>query len=207
MDNNATTVMFFSKSKGYDAKYLSNFTVLTIPLCVADDYPIELIRNKQFPSVEHAFQASKIAFSGGDESHVQRMETGSVDAITPHECKHMGSKASFKKLGLQLDIVTWSKLSRELMQYLLIARTRVDTRFIHIISSNRRLGKQHMHFERSGAKSVWGGSFEQSSGIWKGENFLGKCIDAIGDILITTQIVSKHSSVHLPSQSRHVTLQ
>ena len=190
--------MFFSKSKCCNSKYLSNFTVLTIPLRVSEDYPIELIRNKQFPSVEHAFQASKIAFSGGDESHVQRMET-----ISPHECRRMGCKASFKKLGLQLDIVTWSKVSRELMQYLLIARTRVDTRFIHIISSNRRLGKQHMHFERSGAKSVWGGSFDQSSGIWKGENFLGKCIDAIGDILITTQVVSKHSSIHLPSQSRH----
>jgi predicted NAD-dependent protein-ADP-ribosyltransferase YbiA (DUF1768 family) len=179
----SAAILFYSKSADATCKHISNFTLLTRPLVITPDGG-ETLRGMVFPSVEHAFQASKIVHSGGTVEHVRRMLAGATEPLTPQQCKRLGGKGGFKSMGLRLDVDTWGDRSVEVMELLLACRARVDGRFADLIAANRRMGKWHAHFERSGGKSFWGGSFARETGRWKGQNVLGRMVDALGDTLV-----------------------
>jgi predicted NAD-dependent protein-ADP-ribosyltransferase YbiA (DUF1768 family) len=186
-----STLVFFSRSANLSARYLSNFTLLAQPLVITCvDFPVASLVNKEFPSVEHAFQASKIVFSGGTTKNVSCMQAGTdVDTLTPQECKTKGSRKGFLAMGLEFDARAWGSISVSVMKKLLACRAQVDERFADNVTSNRRLRKHHAHFERSGSSSFWGGSFDRHTLEWKGANMLGILLDTLASEIETEAII------------------
>ena len=60
----ADAVLFYSKSKDDDARYLSNFAPASF--LIDDDFAVPALRGHTAPHVEAAFQASKIVVAGGE---------------------------------------------------------------------------------------------------------------------------------------------
>lgn len=168
------TLVFFSKSKNPDARYLSNFTdtdgLKIENVCFPTSNSV--LENKVFPSIEHAFQGYKLAISNAPESIINSL----IDSTDGKEVKRMGSKKFFKENGLVLDISSWTSKSMNLMRYLVRQRLHIDLKYREIIKNAIDNDIKLYHFERSGRKSLWGGFFEKQTGVWVGGNRLGKML-------------------------------
>lgn len=167
-------LVFFSKSKNLDARYLSNFTIMS-GLKIENIHfptPNKVLDNKVFPSIEHAFQGYKLAISNAPESIINEL----IDSTDAKEVKRMGSKKFFKENGLVLDISSWTSESVDLMRYLVRQRLHIDLKYREIIKNAIDNNVKLYHFERSGKKSLWGGFFEKQTGKWVGQNRLGKML-------------------------------
>ena len=167
-------LVFFSKSKNLDARYLSNFTVTDGLKIETVCFPTsnKVLDNKVFPTIGHAFQGYKLAISNAPESIINEL----IDSTDAKEVKRMGSKKFFKENGLVLDISSWTSTSVDLMRYLVRQRLHIDLKYREIIKNAIDNNVKLYHFERSGKKSLWGGFFEKQSGEWVGQNRLGKML-------------------------------
>ena len=159
-------IYFFSKSKGFLEKRLSNF------------YPSPVYYNGfMYPSIENAFQAAKYECSskpGIAEELAERR-------VTPAMAKSLGSKSGMKKRGAVLDVNKWNAKSVRMMKQLVNSRMKTDGLYREIILKARKDKVPFFHFERSGRKSFWGGNFPQGTSQipsnFVGENMLGKILD------------------------------
>lgn len=162
-------LVFHSRSKHEDGKYLSNFIPVNEGLTV-ECIKIEILKGKVFPSIEHAFQGVKFAMSGAHDGLLNEL-IQCTDAV---QVQKMGQKKYFDKCGLKLDINKWSKCSVPLMRHLVRQRIIKDEKYRNIIEKyHNRL----YHFSRAGKRSLWGGYFSKASGLWEGKNLLGKIMD------------------------------
>lgn len=157
--------MFYSKSKDPKLKYLSNFENIKI------EY-----KGRKYNSVEHGFQAMKYIISERDDIGKLFEIGGKYSELSCKEVKKIGSRIGFKNNGCTLDNLLWNIKRVEVMEDLIKARYLTDEKFRNIISKYDNL----LHFERSGKKSFWGGSWnrgdERIPDNFKGNNMLGKII-------------------------------
>jgi predicted NAD-dependent protein-ADP-ribosyltransferase YbiA (DUF1768 family) len=171
-------MQFHSRSANPTARVLSNFypiPVYQIP-CAPGVIP-NVLWDRSAPTVEHAFQAVKVATAKeASEGDREKLLTRLLDGTTtPTDARTMGGKRSFKQSGLTLNPDQWNAVSTYVMRMLLEARFRVDPDFRKALLIALKQGVP-LHFERSGAKSKWGGCFNKATGMWQGENQLGRIL-------------------------------
>ena len=149
-------LLFHSRAKDPDGKVLSNF------------YPCSFVYNdRHFHSVEEAFQCMKFTFSSNPDLYNQVFND-------PKLAKSAGSKSGMKKFKCVLNISDWNQNSKRIMKEIMSARYDSDTLFRNILNRCKNENIMLYHFERSGAKSFWGGCFKD--GTFVGNNALGKII-------------------------------
>lgn len=170
------SIQFYSKSRDENAKHLSNFTILDPPL---------IFRQKEFISVEHAFQASKYLFTEKQELFHDFSKSGRWGMDQPSKIKSKGGKAHMKKEEVELSINDWNRLSTTFMKKILKQRLEVDSRFRSLLEEFAMKNVHLYHFERSSSESFWGGCFPKSDnkvcrGEWKGQNHLGISMMELG---------------------------
>ncbi len=167
-------VQFASRSKDGPApgpdlpsrwrKVLSNFSTETP----------HIIGGRTYASVEHYFQGRK----AGCSNKPQMADWFTMEHDGPHRvdddpraAKRAGGRKGYQQHGATLDTTRWLDVRDEVMQTALDARLAQDELFTRILRSTR--GLVLLHFERSGARSYWGGSLDRQTGLIKGENRLG----------------------------------
>lgn len=175
-------MQFHSKSANAVARVLSNFhpmptgVVYRIPRASEDVIP-KALWDRSAPTVEHAFQAVKIALV--DEQHPLLERILDERTTTASGARTLGGQRSFRKSGLCLDMARWNAVSGDVMRALVKARYVVDHTFRNALAVALKQGVP-LHFERSGARSKWGGHFEKATGEWRGANELGKILYDVG---------------------------
>ena len=174
-NDQSSYVMFFSKSKIEKYRYLSNFSEIDTGLILLPDFPIVKLRNLVFPTVEHAFQASKLCLSDCEPEHLEMI----LKNKSPNDAKKFGNKTNFKKLKLVLNISEWNKQSVNIMQQILRSRYECDIKFKDLVNDIKEKNMKFLHFDRSGNKSFWGGYFQKSNGNWVGTNKLGELMNKL----------------------------
>ena len=170
-------ILFHSRGKSEDSKYLSNFTAVENGLCIEESYMIEEMRGKCFPTIEHAFQATKLVISNASQNILEDLnEKDAKDA------KSMGTKTFFKKKKLVLDVDRWNKMSTEVMKLLITYRYNQDSKFRNIVNRLKNENIALKHFERprrfGGGEPYWG-CYLNKNNEWIGTNMLGKLIEEI----------------------------
>lgn len=160
-------ILFYSKSKNLDHRYLSNFQVFDKGFVVDETFAFKELIGRRFHSIENAFQASKLCCAHFDTEQIDLLEK-----ISPVEARRYGSKMNFKKHNKALDVEAWNRVSTTVMKHLLKLRYEYDECFRKSIEEAKQKKMNLYHFERSGEKSYWGGFFKD--GQWKGKNMLGK---------------------------------
>jgi hypothetical protein len=158
-------LLVHSRAATTDGKYLSTFVLNKI--CHL---------SKVFPSVEHAFQFSKLSYLDSEISDAMYDKLyNHVLGLSPPEAKSFGSKTNFKKLKINLNTELWNKNSVSVMKTLLIERSKNDLLFNEIIKKFDKI----YHYERSGPKSFWGGSFKKNTKVFVGVNMYGKLLEEL----------------------------
>lgn len=165
-------VLFFSKSKNLEHRYLSNFQVLDKGFVIDDTFVLKELVGRRFHSIENAFQASKLCCGNFDASHLDIIEE-----LPPVDARRYGSKGNFKKHNKVLNVEVWNRISTTIMKQLLKLRYNSDECFRDFIQEAKRNQMNLYHFERSGEKSYWGGFFKD--GQWKGKNTLGRLMQEL----------------------------
>lgn len=170
-------IQFYSKSADLNSRYLSNFTEMPLGIKIPKHFHVRDMEGLTFPTVEHAFQASKLIFSGVAITSVNIMELSelSENKLTAQQAKTRGGRKHFNSIGITLDIGRWNSIAIDVMRDLVVARFASDERFKDIVLNAKKKQMKFKHFERSGAKSVWGGFMKE--GMWLGQNQLGKIMD------------------------------
>ena len=154
-------ITFWSRSKHLDHRYLSNFELIPNGIHIPDDFFIQYMRNRRFPSIENAFQACKYAFSDNPSMMTE------LEHCSPKEAKSAGSKTGMQRRKTTLDVSVWNGVSLECMSELLRMRYQVDERFARIINEAKRDGKMFYHLETRGPK------------VWTGQNKLGEILNTL----------------------------
>ena len=165
-------IMFFSKSKNLDHRYLSNFQVIDKGIVIDENFPFRELHGERFHSIENAFQASKLCCANFDTESLDIIQT-----LSPSDARKFGSKSNFKKHKKELDITTWNKMSIQVMKKLLKLRYDNDEKFRKTINFAKNNHIKLKHFERTGSKSFWGGFYKD--GEWKGTNMLGELMQEL----------------------------
>lgn len=150
-------ILFYSKAKDAEARYLSNFQPSSI-----------VFRGTTFPSVEHAFQAAKFLYSNKPElfNFVAQLDSAL-------EAKRYGGKTNFTKLGAVLDQKRWNAESATIMEELITIRYNTDAKFKAILDKAQDSKLELYHYERPGrSEPYWGGYFKDNKFI--GNNKLGQ---------------------------------
>lgn len=161
-------ILFFSKSKHALERRLSNF------------YPAQITyKGVTFPSIENAFQAAKFLHLLGPERERKDLFAAFAD-MKPVAAKSAGGKGAMKRHKVLLDVEGWNGASVRIMKLLVKKRMKVDDLYRKIILLARRQHVPLLHFERSCARSVWGGCFDKTksreANNFKGQNLLGKIL-------------------------------
>jgi len=170
-----SVLQFYSKSANTAARHLSNFTLAPSP------FPVGGVL---FPSVEHAFQAGKYKCLVEDAPDrvvavVTSLAAGGTVA-SALAARRAGSKSTMKRHGVALDRKRWETRRVEVMFEALRARALVDRQFRTSLELATEHGWQLRHFERSSARSFWGGSFARDTQQWRGRNKLGELLHKVG---------------------------
>lgn len=162
---------FHSRGSEANARVLSNFQKCLI---LADD--------GWYPSVEHIFQARKVACSSRPELASVFMVGGEVGNKIAKEAKKAGSKEEFKKLGCVLDVQRWESVKEAAMEEAVRARLACDKSFENalVATGNKTL----LHVERSGRHSEWGGCVDSETGMVVGRNKLGRLMMRLRDEVV-----------------------
>ena len=168
-------ILFFSKSKNLDHRYLSNFQVIDKGFVIDETFAFKELIGRRFHSIENAFQAAKLCCADFDAEHIDVIMKAS-----PVEARRYGSKVNFKKHNKILNVDVWNKISTTIMKHLLKLRYESDECFRTFIKEAKQKQITLYHFERSGEKSYWGGFFKD--GQWKGKNTLGKMMLELCDV-------------------------
>lgn len=168
-------LVFYSKSKDANARYLSNYTKTDV-LIIDEAYfptPNNVLRDKVFPTIEHAFQAYKLARSHAPEHIINKL----INTPDPSVVKRMGGRKFFNENGLTLYISEWNHASVHIMRYLVRQRLHIDDKYRDIIQKAVNNNIKLCHFERSGKRSIWGGFLDKNTGEWVGQNKLGQILE------------------------------
>lgn len=170
-------LMFYSKSKEPNLKYLSNFEPSDVKIKVYGNTMI-------FPSIEHGFQAMKYVVS--DQMQIAKeFEKGEKYGFrSPKDIKKEGGKMAFKKRKVSLKVIQWEENKLRIMKKLVNSRYTSDAKFRHIVDKIKSNGYKLFHYEgtRGRRVSYWGGSWPASIKDlrdqlnFNGENMLGKLI-------------------------------
>ena len=155
-------IIFHSRSKSDIGKILSNFY-----FCQISHHDVT------FNSVENAFQAAKYLMSNKPE-YFDRLSK-----VSPAEARKMGSKSGMNKVGAKLDISAWERSKYFTMESLILQRYHKDSKFNLELSKLNKNNVKLYHFERSGAKSYWGGYFCKKDNVFKGQNKLGEILMSV----------------------------
>ncbi len=169
------TEIFYSKSKNKAdlgegipptwRRQLSNFA------------PVEVtIDGRTYPSVEAAFQAAKAQHSSKPEM-ARKFEVGGSVGPDPAAAKQHGSKKVYKAEGAVLKVQAWDAARDAAMFRALQARLEVDAEFRKILEASKEANVRLVHYERSGARSYWGGAVKDGEVV--GTNKLGKMLMAL----------------------------
>ncbi len=188
-DRGKNVLQFFSKSKHRAAtgielgpllQLLSNFDPV-------NDGKGFLYKGEKYLAGEHAFQAAKFENLNEDlpKEQVDKLKhkfTVEGGEFTDGKAaKSAGTKGAYTKLGVSLNIKEWEAKRLKVMTELVQARFEQDPVFRQIVTALNKAGIKIKHFERSGAKSFWGGNFSKQTGEWRGGNHLGKILMSLGD--------------------------
>lgn len=182
-------VIFYSQSKDDDdleiglptwRKELSNFAAAAAPI---------VIEGRSYPTVEHAFQAAKYLRCATPKVAAHAVATdfevgGKIK--TARAAKSSGGRGGMTKRSCALDIAAWAREADGVMQAALRARAETDARFASVLTATRRQRVQLVHFERSSAKSYWGGSIS-SDGAIVGRNRLGEMLMELRESIDATE--------------------
>eukprot|EP00940_MAST-03C_sp_MAST-3C-sp2_P000179 g179.t1 len=179
-DYDPPPAIFFSKSKMSKESFLpsdwrnklSNFSECRLSLL-----------GRTYRSVEHGFQAAKyLLFSEPRANAIRFAKIFESPDLTSSDAKRKGGRAHMEKLGIALDISRWNRHRRDVMLALLRSRWHADESFRSILIETHRQRLQLVHFERSGARSFWGGCVaKDGSSTIKGRNELGNMLMRLRD--------------------------
>ena len=119
-------LLFHSRAKKEDGRYLSTMQVLPKPL---------VYKGNLFATMEHAYHSEK--FNSKYASHPipsrllelsKRLQIEG-DIVDPKEAKKYGGKMSFKKLEVTLDVAKFNPDRVAIMTQIALSRIRVDYKF------------------------------------------------------------------------------
>ena len=164
--------LFYSKSKSKAdlgkaipadwRRQLSNF------------WPQEVeVDGRKYPNPEAAYQAAKAQATNMPEM-AKEFEVGGSIGPDPADAKKAGSKKAYKASGATLKAADWDKVRNEAMMNVLKARYATDAMFRQILEATLKANILLLHYERSGAKSYWGGAVKDGEIV--GENMLGRLL-------------------------------
>jgi predicted NAD-dependent protein-ADP-ribosyltransferase YbiA (DUF1768 family) len=170
-------IQFYSRSADINSRYLSNFTEIPMGLTIPKNFHVGDMEGITFPTVEHAFQASKLIFSCVAVTSLDITELRELreNKLTPQQAKARGGRKHFNAIGVTLDIEKWNSVAIDVMRDLIAARYATDEPFKNILLTAKKKQIKFKHYEFSGAKSIWGGFFKGET--WLGQNQLGKIMD------------------------------
>lgn len=159
-------VLFYSKSKDLDdldlnipswRKLLSNFSPVA-PRGLRVEVNGE---TRTYPTVEHAFQAAKYLFHAvpRDKAIAAAVdfESGRKVGDAAASAKSAGGRKGMASRGITLQTSSWNSASEKVMRELLTARFADDADFRQVLQATAMQKLTLVHFERSAAKSYWGG--------------------------------------------------
>ena len=168
-------MLFFSRSKDLDARYLSTMQVCEL-----------IIDGRVYLSMEHYFQSQKYPL---EKQYM--FEKGGV-YVLPKDAKRAGGKGGMKKNKCALDLDRWNGFSPEnpndfhrirIMKKAIWARFKQDKRFRDILIGSE---KPFVHYEKKRGKydptniPAWG-SYCSKVGGWTGLNVLGMLYTEIAE--------------------------
>ena len=151
---------------------LSNFCNLPLTL-----------EGNQYPSPEHAFHAAKYDRSTRpDLTHIFVMKDGYSAPIgqSPLAAKVAGSKKGMIARRAELDVEAWNSDRVGVQTSIHQARLEQHDDYRRILECAHTKGWTLLHFERSGAKSFWGGTICKQTGNILGKNTLGQLLQQGG---------------------------
>lgn len=202
---------YFSHRVGNaDERYISNMRELD----ETDNYGIHVDRRSRYlaRTVEHGFAFMKFGYTDNpDVAERERVkfvtdtyedEEGEYAFTPATEIKKLHGRKAMANAGLKLDIEAWENARRGVMKNLLLLRAQEDAQFVKILIVGLvDRGGMFLHFDRSGANSYWGGSFQKTRDrrmlaakkdhkliteelyreFWRGKNVLG---DLMGEVAV-----------------------
>lgn len=154
---------FFSRSKDFRARYLSNFQASEIEW-----------DGHRFPSVEHAFGYAKYKYSSGPAPDFTT--SGEHAKTFGKKIKQLHGKGHMKSIGCTLDVKLFNAEKVGIMRELIRSRLQSDTKFKRIL---RCIQKTHViiHQENRGRQPYWGGRIKDGKLV--GKNVLGKIMQTV----------------------------
>ena len=158
---------------------MSNFYLVPDPASA----PIVANGGQSYLTVEHAFQAAKFLAHAkpGAKAAVRAadFEVGGM-LFLPKAAKLAGARRGMGTAGCTLDVASWSAAADAVMLEALASRWKVDDVFRRVLRETARQGIRLVHFERSGAKSYWGGGIKEGPTV-VGRNRLGEMLEGLRD--------------------------
>ena len=147
--------------------------------CFSNFYPSDFIlHNHKWLTSEQYFMYQKAMYFNDTEIANKIMNT-----VHPKDCKKLGRKVK------NFDDTLWSDARYDVMYDAVLAK----------FSQNEELKRALLYFREKGYHFVEGSPYDKIWGVgilynnpliadsknWKGENLLGKCLDNVGDYLLT----------------------
>jgi ribA/ribD-fused uncharacterized protein len=149
--------------------------------------PMSNIIIRTFPTVEAAFQACKYLYVKDLDNSTEDLETSAnfesvqaqITALSvesnPAEAKRLGSKGTFKRVGLTLDIERWNSVAKQIMTALCVEKVKKHDDVRAFLKDTQ--DKELLHYTRG--DNYWGGHISRLTGELVGENHLGKIFELI----------------------------
>lgn len=143
-----------------------------------------------FPTAEHAFHGMKIIYASAEtnpsepsvdcQSPFTRATRQALIVLlsddSPLHAKKIGGRASYRKLGLELNVEKWNTLREDIQQDIIESRLRSDAVFRRVLRWTKP--SELIHYERPslGCTPFWGAFRSRQTGEMVGHNILGKIL-------------------------------
>lgn len=162
---------FYSKSADGISASMSNFCKLPVP--IRDKY------GNTYDTVEAYIHAQKFGYLvGGEERPDLRAlftTAGAIGCQSSAAVKRAGGRASFKKLGVALNVKAWESHRRRVMEDAVRLRWAVDAKFRRVVVGCLDRGEELHHFQRGVYYKC------KKTGVIVGtDNSLGELLMALG---------------------------
>ena len=160
-------IQFYSGSKDKNIQLLSNLAPLNV-----------VYKDKEYPSVEHAYQLLKYEYSEPKDKSLAVMEKLYEESkpLSGKEAVTIGKRKRMEKEGVELNIQEWNKVSGSIMEDLILNKIERHPEIQKILQEVKDSGKKLLHYSLRDME--WGGFFTKDKvtgeeGL-KGNNELGK---------------------------------
>lgn len=164
-------LQFFSRSK--DRADLGSGTPPNWRKVLSNFHAARLVMGEHlYHTPEHAFHAAKALYSSKPSMALLFIVGGAVGPLAT-DAKRAGGKGSYKQHGALLDQRRWFDMRTVVQQQIILARLEQHADFRSILTVVGHRNIQLVHFDRTGAKSYWGGSVDALTGCVRGVNRLG----------------------------------